>query len=344
MAQYPNPCTKQIWCRSDRYSAGANSVQYIVVHNTANTASAVNEANNIHNNAGSSSFHYVIDDTDIIQCVHDYDAAWHCGAWSGCTAYVTNFQSIGIEVCSPGTAFTEAEQNNLRALVLHLMEYYGVPASKVVRHYDCHSGRKNCPAAYVNQSAWNALHAYITGSSSTAAPAGDGSTASGSASGAPTSGDLQIIPVHYALRVKNGAWWDEVTNFNNSDANGYAGAPYTEHDFLYAYVDRGTLKYRVHTIEDNWLDWVYKGDRNDTVNGCAGIAGHTIDGAQFYYETPGGETYRQAWYRSQTTARSGWLGVCCDDGNTYDGYDGWAGMYGEPMDRLQLCICTRNPF
>lgn len=344
MAQYPNPCTKQIWCRSDRYTSGGNSCKYIVVHNTANTASAVNEANNIHNNAGSSSFHYVIDDTDIIQCVHDYDTAWAVGAWSGCKAYITNSQSISIEVCSPGTAFTQAEQDNLRALVLHLMEYYGITADHVVRHYDCHSGRKNCPAAYVNQSAWNALHAYITGSSSTAAPAGGGSTASGSASGAPTSGDLQIIPVHYALRVKNGAWWDEVTNFNNSDSNGYAGAPYTEHDFLYAYVDRGTLKYRVHTVEDNWLDWVYKGDRNDTVNGCAGIAGHTIDGAQFYYETPGGETYRQAWYRSQTTARSGWLDVCCDDGNTYDGYDGWAGMLGEPMDRLQLCICTRNPF
>ena len=103
------------------------------------------------------------------------------------------------------------------------------------------------------------------------------------------------------------------------------------------------LKYQVHTVEDGWLDWVAKGDRNDTVNGCAGIAGHTIDGVRMYYVTPNGEEYRQAWYRSQTTARAGWLDTVCDDGSTYGG-DDYAGFYGEPLDRLQVCVTDGVPW
>lgn len=179
----PDPCTKRIWCKPSRYTKGGNSRKYIVVHNTANTASAVNEANNIHNNAGSSSFHYVLDDKDIVQCVHDYDTAWAVGAWSGCTAYVKNSESISIEVCNPGTEFSTAEKQNLRKLVMHLMEYYGIPASRVVRHWDCHSGRKACPKFYSgsNNSAWSALHAYITGGSSSV-PSGGGSSSGSSSS------------------------------------------------------------------------------------------------------------------------------------------------------------------
>lgn len=341
--RYPDPTTKTIWARADRYTHGGNSREYIAIHNTANTASAVDEARNLANNPGQSSFQYSVDDIDIVHCVHDYDTAWAVGAWPGYRQLIGNNQAISIEVCNPGTSFSAASIENLRKLVLHLMEYYRIPAANVVRHWDCHTGRKACPRYYAgaNNAAWNALHAYITGQSQTA-PSGE--AASGSAlPSAPTSGNLGIIPVHYALRVKNGDWWPEVTNFGSGD-NGYAGAPYTCHDFLTMYADRGTLKYRVHTLEDGWLSYVSKSDRNDTVHGCAGIAGHTIDGVQLYYTTPEGEEYRQAYYRSQTVDRTGYLPVCCDDGTTYKGFDGWAGMYGEPLDRLQVCIATRNPF
>lgn len=159
-----DPTTKSIWCRSDRYTSGGNSRKYIVVHNTANTATAEQEAKNLHNNAGQSSFHYAIDDTDIVHCVHDYDTAWAVGAWTGAVQYIGNNQSISIEVCNPGTEFSDTCKKNLRALVLHLMDYYGIPADHVVRHWDCHSGRKQCPKFYsgATNAAWNALHAYIT--------------------------------------------------------------------------------------------------------------------------------------------------------------------------------------
>lgn len=154
----------QLWARSDRYTHGGNSRQYIVVHNTANTATAKQEAQNLHNNSGQSSFQYAVDDTSIYQCVHDYDTAWAVGAWKGATPYIRNNQSISIEVCNPGKIFSDASIDRLHWLVRDLMEYYGIPADHVVRHWDCHSGRKACPAYYAGtgNKAWNELHALIT--------------------------------------------------------------------------------------------------------------------------------------------------------------------------------------
>ena len=152
-----------------------------------------------------------------------------------------------------------------------------------------------------------------------------------------------LVNVHYALRNLNGSWNDTVTNFNNTDDNGFAGIPCGEHDYLCAWADRGTLKYQVHTKQDGWLDYVAKGDRSDLVNGCAGIAGHAIDGVRMYYITPSGEEYKQVYYRSQTVDREGWLNSVCDDGSTYGG-DDYAGIYGESLDRLQVCISDANPF
>lgn len=313
-----------IQAASSNYTRGrTRSVDYIVIHFTATSASAHNNLVYFSRGGAGASAHYFVDkDGTICQSVNESDTAWHAGNWT------MNCRSIGIENVSAGEDFTEAQINSLAALVQSLMAKYGISSSHVIRHYDVTG--KRCPAPYVDRAKWNALHARITGGAVTTTPS------------APTSAD--IIPVHYALRLKNGGWLSEVTNFNNSNNDGFAGYPCKQHDLLYAKVDRGTLRYRAHTLEDGWLAWVSKGDPNDTVNGCAGVPGHTIDGVQFYYVTPDGEPFRQAWYRSQTTARSGWLPVCCDDGSTYSNYDGWAGMYGEPLDRLQLCITGSQPF
>ena len=71
--------------------------------------------------------------------------------------------------------------------------------------------------------------------------------------------------------------------FNNFDYNGFAGLPYHLYDLLYIRVDKGDLRYRVHTLESGWLGWVNQGNPNDEVNGCAGNPGETIDGVQVYY-------------------------------------------------------------
>lgn len=152
------------------------------------------------------------------------------------------------------------------------------------------------------------------------------------------------VNVSYGLHVLGGGWLDEVTNFGAGD-NGFAGLPNHQHDLLYIKVDHGSVKYRVHTVKSGWLPWVTKGDRNDTVNGCAGITSEAIDGVQIVFLTPAGEPYQQAYYRSQTTQRAGWLGVVCDDGTSLPQYtDTYAGMFGEPLDRLQIGISSISPF
>lgn len=189
---------------------------------------------------------------------------------------------------------------------------------------------------YINNSISNGLRYYEVwrkGGSAPVVPVPDAST----------SVSVKKVNVTYGLKPKNGGWLDPVTNFGAGD-NGFAGLPNHQHDLLYIRVDYGSLQYRVHTLEDGWLPWVYKGDPNDTVNGCAGIVGHTIDKVQMIYLTPAGEPYQQAYYRTQTTQRANWLDVCCDDGNSIALYDGWAGMPGEPLDRLQIGIASGSPF
>lgn len=53
------------------------------------------------------------------------------------------------------------------------------------------------------------------------------------------------------------------------------------------------MKYRVHTAQSGWLAWVNKGNKNDTVNGVAGIQGQAIDGVQLNYITPKEKNYHK---------------------------------------------------
>lgn len=289
------------------------------------------------------SAHYSIDRNGyIVQHVDDTDRAWACGDGIGTGG--GNDITISIEHANnargPWTVYPAAIESGAH-LVAALCRYYllGRPKWMVNVFPHRHWAATSCPgelagsqnAEYMARAqAW--YDAMTTGSEEPEPVV--------SREPATNNG----IPVYYALHVRNGAWLAEVTNYNNADENGFAGYPYMKHDLLTARADRGTLRYRVHTIESGWLEWIEKSDRNDTVNGCAGASGETIDGVQLYYITPEGEEYRQAYYRSQTVERVGYLPVCCDDGTTYDGFDGWAGMYGEPLDRLQIAIDTANPF
>lgn len=158
----------------------------------------------------------------------------------------------------------------------------------------------------------------------------------------PAARTSAAVNVTYALHVLGGSWLDNVTNVG-SGPNGFAGLPNHEHDLLTANVSHGTLTYRVHTDESGWLPPVSIGNRTDTVHGCAGIVGQAIDGVQMVYTTPTGESYKQAYYRSQTVDRGGWLDACADDGSVA-GFDAWAGMTGEPLDRLQLQVDVTSPY
>lgn len=78
------------------------------------------------------SWHYTVDEKEIIQHIPDNEVAWHCGDKVG------NRCSIGIEVCErPG-----AEEKAIE-LVKYLMQKYNIPVDRVVTHKSW-SG-KQCP-------------------------------------------------------------------------------------------------------------------------------------------------------------------------------------------------------
>lgn len=142
------------------------AVRFIVVHYVGDGTSAAGSAKrNCMYFAGGNrqaSAHFFIDDEHIFEYAdpHEY-AAWHVGDGHGRYG-ITNANSIGIEVCNNGGPYTEAETDRLAWLVQRLMAEFGVPAERVVRHYD--ASRKMCPLYYVqHHDAWVALHARITG-------------------------------------------------------------------------------------------------------------------------------------------------------------------------------------
>lgn len=135
-------------------------IKYLVFHYTAgrnDTAEAVARYfKNINKDKSRyASAHYVVDDKSCWQCVEDRFTAWHCGGnkykySSGGSMYgvVTNYNSIGIEMCNLlNNIDTKCLENGI-ALGKKLIEKYGFSDKTIVRHYDVTG--KHCPAIMID--------------------------------------------------------------------------------------------------------------------------------------------------------------------------------------------------
>ena len=113
--------------------------EFIIVHNTANDASARNEIKYMINNDSSTSFHFAVDDKEIVQGIPLNRNSFNCGNAEG------NRKGISIEICyskSGGERFDKAEENAVK-LIQWLLEKYNWDKSKVTTHKQW-SG-KDCP-------------------------------------------------------------------------------------------------------------------------------------------------------------------------------------------------------
>lgn len=123
----------------------------ICVHNTDNDAPARNEVLYMRRNSNSTSFHYAVDDKEIVRGIPDNRNAWHAG--DGGTGD-GNRNYISVEICysqSGGDRFDKAEINASR-LIAELMMKYGFSIENIKRHKDF-SG-KNCPSRTMKYG-WN---------------------------------------------------------------------------------------------------------------------------------------------------------------------------------------------
>ena len=128
-----------------------NNPQYIVVHNTDNFkagANALAHAKAQYNgNFDGISAHYYVDDGDTAyQAAQHSRGTWNIGKNYGGRLFgtVNNRNSIGVEMCvQKGYNYEKAFQNTAE-LVRHIMAETGIPADRVLQHYDVCA--KNCPS------------------------------------------------------------------------------------------------------------------------------------------------------------------------------------------------------
>lgn len=114
----------------------------IVVHNTYNDASAQNEIAYMIRNNNKTSFHYAVDDKEVVQGIPENRNSWNAGDGGKGKG---NREGIAIEICyskSGGDRFVKAEQNAVE-LIVDILNRYGWGIEKVTKHQD-YSG-KYCP-------------------------------------------------------------------------------------------------------------------------------------------------------------------------------------------------------
>ena len=114
----------------------------IVVHNTANDASAQNEIAYMRRNTNTVSFHYAVDDKEVVQGIEENRNSWNAGDGSKGKG---NREGISIEICyskSGGERFIKAEENAVE-LIVDILKRYGWGIDRVTKHQDYNG--KNCP-------------------------------------------------------------------------------------------------------------------------------------------------------------------------------------------------------
>ncbi|MCY9307982.1 N-acetylmuramoyl-L-alanine amidase [Bacillus inaquosorum] len=132
--------------------------EYITIHNTANDASAVNEISYMKNNSSSTSFHFAVDDKQVIQGIPTNRNAWHTGDGTNGTG---NRKSIGVEICyskSGGARYKAAEKLAIK-FVAQLLKEHGWGVDRVRKHQDWNG--KYCPHRILSEGRWNQVKAAI---------------------------------------------------------------------------------------------------------------------------------------------------------------------------------------
>jgi len=128
------------------------NAEFITYHNTANDASADSEIRYMNNNNNSVSYHFAIDDKEVVQGVPVNRNAWHCGDGNG----KGNRKSIGVEVCyskSGGDRYHKAEKL-ANIFVAQLLHKRGWSTDRVKPHQ--HWSGKFCPHRILSENRWNA--------------------------------------------------------------------------------------------------------------------------------------------------------------------------------------------
>lgn len=284
----------------------AKDMKYIVVHNTANDASAANEVAYMIRNDSSTSFNAAVDDKEIVIGIPLDKGAFAAGQRDG------NAHGIHIEICyslSGGTRFDKAEKNAAEYIAKLLTERKW-DISHVKKHQDFDG--KYCPHRTLDKG-WqrflNMVESYMT-ESTPARPTPKPSTPKPTCTGDLTYSayanrhwlpqvkncedyagnfgqameglkiNAKNCDIYYRVHIKGGGWLPEIKN-SGAGADGYAGIYGEQIDGVQIRTPVGFVDCRVHIKGGGWLSWVRFGSKyNSGANGYAGIYGAAIDAIQ----------------------------------------------------------------
>lgn len=144
---------RKVECPKDKLSIKCPNTMTptrIVIHNTANDASAANEITYMHKNTNQTSFHFAVDDKEIVQGIELNRNAWHASDGNG----KGNREGIAIEICyskSGGEKWLKAVENAAE-LTAKLLKDYGWGIDKVTKHADYTN--KHCPHRILDEYGW----------------------------------------------------------------------------------------------------------------------------------------------------------------------------------------------
>ncbi|MBG0967504.1 N-acetylmuramoyl-L-alanine amidase [Bacillus sp. SRB3LM] len=183
--------------------------EYITVHNTYNDAPAKNEVNYMIGNNNEVSFHFAVDDIEVIQGIPVDRNAWHCGDGGG----NGNRKSIGVEICyslSGGARYTKAEALAIK-FVAQLLRERGWGIDRVRTHKSWTeigvkngSSRavKNCPHRILDEGRWNSFLAAVQAEL-------NGSTVTPPVTPPPSTDGIGVVEILVAeLNVRESASFD----------------------------------------------------------------------------------------------------------------------------------------
>ncbi len=117
--------------------------KWITIHDTGNSnqgANAENHAKYLRSGQASASWHFTVDDKQIIQHLPLDIIGWHAGDGGNGPG---NRSSIGIEICENKDGDRVRAEANAAKLVAYLMKLFSLEIERVVQH-NRWSG-KNCP-------------------------------------------------------------------------------------------------------------------------------------------------------------------------------------------------------
>ena len=284
----------------------------LVIHNTANDASAMSEISYMLGNNKEVSFHFAVDDYRVVQGIETNRNAWHAGDGHG----KGNMQGIAIEICyskSGGDRFIKAEQNAAK-FIAQLLKERGWGVDKVTKHQD-YSG-KYCPHRTLDMG-WERFLNIIR------AELGQAQVNTSTSSKEPNyTGKI----TYQSYDNKKGYWLPEVNSHNPND---YAGNLGNNMGGLRAKPTYGEIKIQAHVIGKGWLGWISSKDysKNNKTNGntYSGLYGQKIDMIRIK------STRGHVDYRVYDNVKNKWLPwVRSTNQNEY------AGNEGNPISGIQM--------